>query len=132
MLKEVNILPVHESLDQLVKPGEEESWTSFDDSQSGVKEDLQRWGQQLKVTLEGPWACLALWGDAAPYTSRDSILLLTLQCAEWQASEESVGGSTEQGGLVQMWLLWPLHHGHLVDYSGMIDEGIADRQVAQP
>ena len=98
---------------------------------SGVNEDLQRWGQQLKVTLEGPWACLALWGDAAPYTSRDSILLLTYRVLNGK-HRRRVGGSTEQGGLVQMWLLWPLHHGHLVDYSGMVDEGVADRQVAQP
>ena len=73
----MSILPLHETLDCIVKPGAEAEWTSFSDTQQGLKDDLRQWGQRVQVDTENdPWACIALWGDAAPYTKRDSLYLL--------------------------------------------------------
>ena len=74
----VNILPIHETLDRMVKEGAEMEWASIGDTQAGVQEDILDWGLRQGVDVRiGTWLALALWGDSAPYTKRDSVYLLT-------------------------------------------------------
>ena len=84
VLKPLKVYPPHESLDSIVKPGCEEEWSTFDDSQSGFRESLQNWSSRVQVKLGGPWLCLALWGDSAPFNKRDSLYLLTYRVLNGQ------------------------------------------------
>ena len=73
------IFPIHETLDALVAPGEENDWTTFDSTQEQFKVWLDQWAARTGVELNGtsPWMCLSLWGDSAPYSKNDSLYLLT-------------------------------------------------------
>lgn len=73
----IKLYPIHESLDRVVAEGAEAEWGSFDESQASFRTGLEEWGSRVGATLAGIWMCLALWGDAAPYTHKDSIYLLT-------------------------------------------------------
>ena len=79
MVRDLPILPIHETLDALIPEGSEKSFTDFvNDSQRGFEMDLQNWAARIAVSLSG-WlrACLALWGDSAPYNNKDSLMLVT-------------------------------------------------------
>ena len=64
-------------------------YCSYGPSQQGVLGDLQDWGYQCDVNLNDGihTAALALWGDAAPYATRDSIYLLVLTILSGQHRE---------------------------------------------
>ena len=87
VIRDIHVYPPHETLDALVRPGEEDDWASFDDSQQCFKADLSNWGDRVKLGVDamvGRWLCLSFWGDAAPYTKRDSICLLTYRVLNGQ------------------------------------------------
>jgi hypothetical protein len=70
-------LPPHETLGALVQQGQEAEWCSLTGAQQGFQGDLEAWAAKVGVSLlDNFFACLALWGDAAPHTKRDSIYLL--------------------------------------------------------
>ena len=61
------LLPIHETLEAIIEPGNEEHYTTFQPDQSGFRNDLLQWSQALQVLLDPSlWLCLALWGDRAP------------------------------------------------------------------
>ena len=78
-VRDLPILPIHETLDALAPEGSEKNFTDFvNDSQRGFELDLKDWAARIAVTLSGfLWMCLALWGDGAPYNDKDSLLLVT-------------------------------------------------------
>ena len=76
-LARVALLPIHETLDAVIADDSVESWTSFDETQRGFRDELIHWSQRVGVLLDGNWTAIALWGDSAPYTTRDSVFLLT-------------------------------------------------------
>ena len=73
----IKMYPPHESLDAIIKEGQEEEWTSFDSEQQEFKQDLFEWGKRVQTTLSDLWLCFALWGGSAPTTKRGSLYLLT-------------------------------------------------------
>ena len=75
--RKVSFLPIHETMNEVIQPGDEGRWTSFDDSQKGFEEDLKSWATRLAVDLSAfAWLCIGLWGDSAPYSHKDSVFLL--------------------------------------------------------
>ena len=70
------IRPPHETLEAIIDSGNEAHFTTFHSTQAAFHSDLAAWASQLMITLTGAWACLALWGDMAPSTKSDSIMLL--------------------------------------------------------
>ena len=82
VMTKLKVMPPHESLHALIQPGAENEWCSFDDSQEGFRTSLHDWGAGGRVgcdIMTSPWACLALWGDSAPYSKTDSLYLLTIR-----------------------------------------------------
>ena len=77
VIRRLPTLPPHETLDALITPGEEASWCEFGPGQEAFRADLAELQQRLGTDAEGHWLCLALWGDAAPYSKRDSMYLQT-------------------------------------------------------
>ena len=79
--KTMSFLLPHEILHNLIEPGKEGDWCDFQPGQAGFKAELKAWGgdkQQVDVESD-PWACIALWGDSAPSTRKDSVHLLTFR-----------------------------------------------------
>ena len=76
-MRDMSFCLPHELLDALIKPGEEESWSSFSPSQSGFRTTLSQWAAHLGIQLlQHCWLCFALWGDSAPNVKKDSLFLL--------------------------------------------------------
>ena len=73
----MNVYPPHETLHALVPEGRESEWASFDETQQGFRQSLADWSTRTGTNLHGFWMCLALWGDSAPHTKKDSLYLLT-------------------------------------------------------
>ena len=75
-------LPPHEMLGAIIKPGDEAMWTDLGPGRAGINKDLQAWRARTHVRHDDDdkFACLSLWGDAAPHTHRDSIYLLLFSC----------------------------------------------------
>ena len=79
VVEKVAILLPHELIDSQIEPGEEEEWCSLNDSQGEFHDDISAWSARTGVSLDGQnVAGGALWGDAAPYSLKDSIYLLIL------------------------------------------------------
>ena len=71
-------LAVHEAYDLLIPHGIEDEYCSLDDqSQAGVHDDLQAWQTRVGAALTLPTLCICLWGDSAPMSHRDSLVLMT-------------------------------------------------------
>ena len=69
VIKKLPVLPPHETLDVLIPPGQEDEFLSLDEG--FWKQELHRWGQRVHTDVaSGKWACLGVWGDAAPYTKK--------------------------------------------------------------
>ena len=84
---DVSFLLIHEVLDKTVKNGEESEWSSFDASQAKYNDDLNVWAASVGVDLAAAehWISIAIWGDSAPYTHKDSVFLIL-----WRALSGSV------------------------------------------
>ena len=67
------ILP-HEVVHSMVAATCVEEWTGFDASQEPIKARLAEWRSRTNAVCS-PTVCLGLWGDAAPYHTRDSVNL---------------------------------------------------------
>ena len=77
--QELSFLPPHEMLATLTADGNLEKFASFSEEQEGFKHELRSWGDRMGVdTGGGYWLTLGLWGDTAPSTNRDSVMLLSL------------------------------------------------------
>ena len=77
VMGKIAVLPIHETLDALVREGTEEEYASCDKSQASLRSDLRDWASRVGAVLAGVWFMLALWGDAAPLSKRESLYLLT-------------------------------------------------------
>ena len=62
----------------VVPEGREKEWVSFSEDQRGFQESMKKWG--VRVGIQGHAlsnvAAIALWGDSAVFTKRDSLHLL--------------------------------------------------------
>ena len=67
------ILPIHETLDALVASGAQHDWCSCNADQQGFKDSMAERANKLDLEMKGWWCGLAIWGDAAPYSKKDSI-----------------------------------------------------------
>ena len=77
--EKVSMLLPHELSETQIEQGHEHEWVSCDDSQSEFRDDIVSWSERTSFSLDGMHvAGGALWGDAAPYTLRDSIYLLIM------------------------------------------------------
>ena len=75
-ISKIAYMPIHEVLDHEVVVGEEHTWCSLD-GESGFQEDLDEWKQRVNFNVVTSLIMLlALWGDSAPYTKKDSLYLL--------------------------------------------------------
>ena len=74
-------LPVHESLSHLVESSSESAhtWADLSDSgQRGLHDDLRQWRQRAGCTATDlPIISIGLWGDGAPITRKNSLILFT-------------------------------------------------------
>ena len=75
----ISFLPIHETFDSIVDVGEEEAWATCDEpGQTSFRADLGDWAARACIDVQvGIWMMLALWGDSAPYSKKDSVVLLT-------------------------------------------------------
>ena len=77
--EKVAILLPHQLLDTQIPPGMEYEYCDCSDFQQGLAGELEEWKQSVGFQPDGrPVAALALWGDAAPYSQRDSLYMLVL------------------------------------------------------
>ena len=75
---DLSILLPHEVLSTLCSDGNLEKFASYSDEQQGFKNELTSWGGRMGVdTGTGDWLTLGLWGDTAPSTGRDQLMLLS-------------------------------------------------------
>ena len=80
VMREASFFPIHEALDHIIEPGKEMDYASLDEpSQIGFRQELLDWQSRTSSTLSLPYICLALWGDTAPMSHRDSLCLLTVR-----------------------------------------------------
>ena len=78
VMEHINVLPIHETLDAIVGVGDEHSWSSIDEAQTGFQHELENWATRVVADVSsGNWFMLALWGDSGPYSKRDQVYLLT-------------------------------------------------------
>ena len=67
---------VHETIDGLVSGGEAlEDWVGVELS-SALHNTLQDWSGRTGIADEGNLVGVGLWGDAAPFHTRDSVFIL--------------------------------------------------------
>ena len=63
----------------MIPEGKEEEYCSFGAGQAGFEEDLEGWCTRTRCDMSEDFvAPCALWGDVAPYASRDSVFTLVL------------------------------------------------------
>ena len=83
IIQPASVLNLHEALDCLISPGQEDSFCDISDpSQTGLRTDLLHWKRRTNFDATGsllPIMLLALWGDTAPMAHRDSLALLTIK-----------------------------------------------------
>ncbi|CAK0888066.1 unnamed protein product, partial [Prorocentrum cordatum] len=58
--------------------GMESEWTTYADSQQGIKEEVANWARRVNMADASNMMAVGLWGDGAPYNARDPIVLWTL------------------------------------------------------
>ena len=76
---DVAMLLPHDLFDSMIPEGKEEEYCSFGAGQAGFEEDLEGWCTRTRCDMSEDFvAPCALWGDVAPYASRDSIFILVL------------------------------------------------------
>ena len=77
--EDLAFLPPHEVLASLCTGDNIDKFTSYSDEQKGFKDELDDWGNRMEVETDGGnWLTLGLWGDTAPSTRGDSVMLLSL------------------------------------------------------
>ena len=73
-------LLIHEMLDELVATGSEHHWADVSEpSHEGLRADLHAWKDRVHLSTVLPVILLALWGDTGPFSTRDSLCLLTVK-----------------------------------------------------
>ena len=74
-------LPIHEALEAVVPPNEEYEWASYTPAQNGFRLALREWAVRVGLALSTLANCLpiALWGDSAEFSHRQSLFLLEFQ-----------------------------------------------------
>ena len=76
---DVAMLLPHDLLDRMIPEGKEEEYCKFVAGQEGFEHDVGSWCERTHCDMSGSFvAPCALWGDAAPYSRRDSIYVLVL------------------------------------------------------
>jgi hypothetical protein len=78
----VSFLPPHDTLSAMVERIGVDAFCSLSSAgQGGLSQVLRDFGQRLSIDVAStPTACLALWGDSAPYVKKDSLYLLLFTC----------------------------------------------------
>ena len=78
----VAFLPVHEMLQVVVPEGQEAAWCASEGQQEGFGQARDDWGTKLGLQAAELALCvgIALWGDSAPFTRKDSLYLLLWTC----------------------------------------------------
>lgn len=71
----MSFLLIHEVLDNLIKPGEEELWASYGPDQLGFGSAMKTWQTRTNVEPHLPCLGLGVWGDGAKYSNKDSVLM---------------------------------------------------------
>jgi hypothetical protein len=69
----IHLLLPHEMLDFRVDDPSE--WLSFGEEQTGLEQNLHEWCSRTNQSPEGV-AVMSVWGDAAPFNKRDSLMLI--------------------------------------------------------
>ena len=72
---ELAFLPPHEVLHAIIASGNESQFCEFSDTQQGHHRTMHQWGARLGVHMPELLLALAMWGDAAPSTQKDSLYL---------------------------------------------------------
>ena len=74
----VAMLLPHELLD-CIPDSQVAEFCDFDSSQEGLRHDFELWSRRVNCDVGARrFAVCGLWGDAAPYSQRDSLYLLVL------------------------------------------------------
>ena len=74
----MSFLPIHEVLEAIIPEKEEGEWCSFDATQQGFRMNMHDWAGRVGVPLSqlAMFLAIALWGDSAVFTHRDSLFIL--------------------------------------------------------
>ena len=73
-MQDIAVLPIHETIEVVAT----DDWCTFSESQRGIKKDFDAFCSKFSLDMWTQlWCVLALWGDEAPFSKRDGVLLLT-------------------------------------------------------